>query len=52
LEGTFKDNLVQPPYHGQGLLVLGLFKALSNVTLNISSDGAPTASLGNLLQCL
>ena len=29
-----------------------LLKAPSNLTLNTSRDGAPTASLGNLFQCL
>jgi len=50
LEGTFKDDLAQSPCHGQGHLPLDQVSP-PNLTLNASSDGASTASLGNLVWC-
>ncbi|KAK4808555.1 hypothetical protein QYF61_009858 [Mycteria americana] len=40
LEGTFTGHLIR------------LLRALSNLTWNVSRDGASTTSLGNLFQCL
>jgi len=39
---TFKNHPVQPPHHEQEL------KALSNLPLNASRDGASTTPLDNL----
>ena len=53
LEGIIKDQLIQPPCNDPGHLQLDLvLRALSSLTLNVSKDGAPTTSLGNLFQCL
>ncbi|KAK4827482.1 hypothetical protein QYF61_018782, partial [Mycteria americana] len=51
-KGTFKGHLVQPPCNEQGHLQLDrLLRAPSNLTLNVSRDGASATSLGNLFQC-
>ena len=48
-----KDHLVQPPCHGQEHLSLDqASERFSNLTLNMSSDGAPATSLGNMFHCL
>ncbi|CAN0052273.1 unnamed protein product [Bubo scandiacus] len=53
LEETLKIIWFQPPCHGQGHLPLDqVLKALSNLALNTAREGAATASLGNLCQCL
>jgi len=51
LEGTFQGHPVQPSCTEQGIFnQIRLLRALSNLTLNVSRDGASTASLGNLCQ--
>jgi len=53
LDGTRKGHLVQPPCSKQEHPQLRqVFRALSSLTLGVSKDGAPTASLCNLCQCL
>ena len=53
LEGTFKGHPVQLPCNEQGHLQLHqVLRALSSLTLSVSSDGTLTTSLGNLCQCL
>ena len=47
-----KDYLVSNPFCGQGYHPPDQAKGPSNLTLNASRDGAPTASLGSLCQCL
>lgn len=48
----FKDDLVQLPCCGQGLLYIRWLKVPFNLALNASSNGASTTLLGNLFQCL
>lgn len=52
LEGTFKGRLVQPSSNEQGQHQLHKDYFMSNLTLNVSKDGASTTSLGKLFQCL
>jgi len=54
LEGTLKGHLlVQPAAVGRNVFQqIELLRALSDLTLNTSSDGASTAALGNLCKCL
>ncbi|KAK4830027.1 LOW QUALITY PROTEIN: hypothetical protein QYF61_008365 [Mycteria americana] len=51
--GTFKGHLVQPlPAMSRDIFSwIRLLRAPSNLTLNVSRDGASTTSLGNLCQC-
>jgi len=47
---TFEGRLVQTPCTGRDIFnSIRLFTAPSNLTLNISRDGASTISLGNLI---
>jgi len=53
LEGTCKGHLVQLPCNEQGQPQLPqVLRAPSSLTLNVSKDGSPTTSLGNLCQSL
>ncbi|KAK4812466.1 LOW QUALITY PROTEIN: hypothetical protein QYF61_026459 [Mycteria americana] len=53
LEGTFTGHLVQAPCKSRDSFnQIRLLRARSNLTLNVARDGASTASLGNLGQCL
>ena len=56
LEGTLKCCLFQPlvgVLNGWGYLhQIGLLRALSSLTLNVSRDGVSTTTLVNLCQCL
>jgi len=53
LEGTFKGHLVQLSCNEQGHLTAHqVLRAPSSLTLSVFRDGACTASLGNLCQCL
>ncbi|KAK4814468.1 hypothetical protein QYF61_018986 [Mycteria americana] len=54
LEGTFTGHLVQLPCKSREDIFnkIRLLRAPSNLTLNVSRDGASTTSLGNLFQCL
>jgi len=52
LEGTFKGHLAQPPAVSRDIFnQIRLLRAPSNLTLNISRDGAATTSLGSPFQC-
>ena len=52
LEGAFRGHLVQPLCSEQGQFnYIRLLRDPSNLTLNVSRDGASTTSLGNLFQC-
>jgi len=52
LEGTFKDHLVQSPFHGQGHLPLDqVAQSPIQPALEHVREGAATASPGNLFQC-
>jgi len=52
LEGTFRGHLAQHPCSEQGHLQLDqVAQSPSNLTLNVSRDGACTTSLGNPLHC-
>jgi len=49
LEGALKCHLVQHPCSEQGDLQLDqVLRSRSRLTLNVSGDGAPITSLGNL----
>lgn len=50
LEGTFKGHLVQRPAMSRDIFNR-LLRASSNLTLNVSQDGASVTSLGDLCQC-
>ena len=51
LEGTFKGHLVQPPAMSRDIFTqTRLLRAPSNLTFNVSRDGASTTFLGNLFQ--
>ena len=53
LEETLKSHLVQLPCKEQGHPQLHqVLRVPSSMTLGVSRDGAPTASLGNLCQYL
>ena len=53
LEGTLNGHPAQLPRSEQGHLQLNqMLRAPSNLTWNVSKDGASTTSLGNLFQCL
>ena len=53
LEGTLKGHPVQPLCNEKGYLQLHqVAQSPSCLTLSVSMDGASTASLGNLCQCL
>ena len=53
LEGTLKIIWFQPLYHRQDYQPPAqAAEDPSNLVLNASRDGAPTASLGSLCQCL
>jgi len=53
LEGTFQGHPVQPPCTEQGIFnQIRLLRAPSNLTLNVSRDGASTTSMGNPCQGL
>ena len=50
LEGTSVGHLVQPPCRSR-VTYSRLHSTLSRLVLNISKEGEPTTSLGNLFQC-
>jgi len=51
-EETFKGYLVQAPCNEQGRLPIDQFaQGPTNLTLNVSRDGASMTSVGNLCQC-
>jgi len=51
LERTFRGHLVQPPAMSRDIFnQTRLLRAPSNLTLNVSRDGALTTSLGNICQ--
>lgn len=53
LEGTLKAHLDQLPCNEHGQLQLSqIAQSAPSLTLNVTRDGAPTTSLGNLIQCL
>jgi len=50
-EGTLKGHLVQPPAVSRNIFnQIRLLRVPSNLTLNVSSDGTLTTSVGNLSQ--
>jgi len=52
MEGSFRGHLPNPPAVSRDIFSYGrLLRALSNLALNVSRDGASTTSLGNLSQC-
>ena len=53
LGGTLEGGLVQgaPAVSRDIFKEMGLLRAPSSLPLNVSGDGAPTSSLGNLLRC-
>ena len=51
LGGTFRGHLAQPPAASRDIFnQTRLLRAPSNLAWNVSRDGAPTTSLGNLHQ--
>ena len=46
LEGSLKGHLAEPPATSRD--TYSSIRAPSNLTMSVSRDGAPTASLGNL----
>jgi len=53
LEGTLKIIWFQPPAVGRDIFhQTRLLRAPSNLAFNTAREGAATASLGNLCQCL
>ena len=52
LEGTFKGHLVQPPAMSNDIFSwIGCSEPHPTLSLNVSSEGACTTSLGNPFQC-